>query len=50
MASSGIRIGAWDFLKWKHITPHKDAKGETVASKLIIYAGFTYLLKNSQNL
>jgi hypothetical protein len=41
MASSGIRIGAWDFLKWKHITPHKDANGEIVASKLTIYAGGT---------
>jgi hypothetical protein len=39
MASSGIRIGAWDFLKWKHITPQKDSKGDIVASKLIIYAG-----------
>jgi hypothetical protein len=40
MASSGIRIGAWDFLKWKYIRPHKDAKGEIVASKLTIYAYF----------
>jgi hypothetical protein len=39
MASSGIRIGAWDFLKWKHVAPQKDAKGEIVASKLRIYAG-----------
>ena len=21
MASSGIRIGAWDYLQWKHVTP-----------------------------
>jgi hypothetical protein len=28
MISSGIRLGAWDYLKWKHIVPIKDEKGE----------------------
>jgi hypothetical protein len=38
MASSGIRIGAWDYLKWGHIRPvKKDA--EIVAAKMIVYAG-----------
>jgi integrase len=26
MISSGIRLGAWDYLKWKHIVPIKDEK------------------------
>jgi hypothetical protein len=40
MASSGIRIGAWDYLKWKNITPINDSKtGEPVAAKLVVYAG-----------
>jgi integrase len=38
MASSGIRLGAWDFLKWGHITPIK-REGEDAAAKLIVYAG-----------
>jgi integrase len=36
MASSGIRLGAWDYLKWDHIRPiEKD--GEVVAAKIIVY-------------
>jgi hypothetical protein len=37
MASSGIRVGAWDYLQWGHIRPiEKD--GEVVAAKIIVYA------------
>ena len=39
MASSGIRLGAWDFLRWKHITPINNAKGDIVAAKIIVYGG-----------
>jgi hypothetical protein len=41
MASSGIRIGAWDYPKWRHVTPIKDEKtgGEVIATKLLAYAG-----------
>lgn len=38
MASSGIRVGAWDYLKFKHIIPLERA-GQIVAAKLIVYAG-----------
>jgi integrase len=38
MASSGIRVGAWDFLKWKHIIPIQK-NGQVIAVKLIVYAG-----------
>ena len=39
MTSSGIRLGAWDYLKWGHIRPiEKDGK-EVVAAKIIVYAG-----------
>jgi integrase len=38
MASSGIRIGSWDYLRWGHIRPlSKD--GEIIAAKMIVYAG-----------
>src|SRR5215469_9949974 len=44
--SSGIRIGAWKYLRWKHVIPvnkdcqnlDKDSK-EVAAAKLIVYAG-----------
>jgi hypothetical protein len=38
MASSGIRLGAWDYLLWKHVTPvHRN--GVIAAAKLTVYAG-----------
>lgn len=39
MASSGIRLGAWDYLLWKHITPITNQNGELSAAKIIVYAG-----------
>jgi hypothetical protein len=38
MSSSGIRIGAWDYLQWGHIRP-VERNGEIVAAKMIVYAG-----------
>ena len=39
MVSSGIRIGAWDYLQWKHISPISSTDGEVIAAKLLVYAG-----------
>src|ERR1044072_7535450 len=39
MASSGIRVGAFDYLKWRHIIPQVDSKGKLVAAKIIVYHG-----------
>jgi hypothetical protein len=39
MISSGIRLGAWDYLKWKHVVPISDDMGEVICAKLIVYAG-----------
>jgi len=38
MSSSGIRGGAWDYLKWKHIIP-VEREGQVVAAKIIVYGG-----------
>jgi hypothetical protein len=38
MASSGIRVGAWDYLRRGHIRPIKRG-GEVIAAKMIVYAG-----------
>jgi integrase len=40
MASSGIRIGAWDYLRWKHVIPVNDEiSKEILAARLIVYSG-----------
>ena len=39
MISSGIRSGAWQEIKWKHVIPLKDKNGNIVAAKLLVYAG-----------
>jgi hypothetical protein len=38
MSSSGIRLGAWDYLRWIHIKPII-REGRIVASKVVVYAG-----------
>jgi hypothetical protein len=38
MVSSGIRVGAWDYLKFKHIIP-LEREGHVLAAKLIVYGG-----------
>ena len=41
MASGGFRLGAWDYLQWKHvfqITNGGTKDGEVIAAKLVIYA------------
>ena len=39
MISSGIRIGAWEWLKWKNIIPIHDDKNYVIAAKIIVYDG-----------
>jgi integrase len=39
MCSSGIRLGAWDNLSWKHVEPKNNNKGQVIAAKLTVYAG-----------
>lgn len=52
LISSGIRVGAFDYLKWKHVIPiieNKNNNKEIIAAKLIVYAGepkehFTFMM------
>jgi integrase len=42
MVSSGIRIGAWNYLQWKHIEPIYEQRNESavlISAKIIVYAG-----------
>jgi integrase len=41
MVSSGIRLGSWDFLQWKHVEPITKENGKIIAAKLRVYAGDT---------
>jgi hypothetical protein len=40
MASGGFRLGGWDYLQWKHVSPitKGDSPDEVIAAKLVIYA------------
>ena len=38
MASSGIRVGAWDYLKWSHIFSNSSGDGKLLAAKINVYA------------
>jgi hypothetical protein len=35
MTSSGIRLGAWDYLKWKHVAPIVNDEGNIIAARLV---------------
>ena len=39
VASSGIRLGAWDFLQWKHVIPLKNEKNQVIAAKIAGLSG-----------
>lgn len=40
MMSTGIRIGAFDSMRWKHIVPiYSDDGKEVIAAKLVVYPG-----------
>ena len=48
MASSGIRLGAWSYLKWGHISP-VEKEGEIVAGRLRVYAEEEDYIKADSN-
>jgi hypothetical protein len=38
MVSGGFRIGAWNYLKFKHLIPLTGEEGEIIAAKMVIYS------------
>ncbi len=38
MASSGIRLEAWNYLRWSHVKPI-ERDGKVIAAKITVYAG-----------
>jgi hypothetical protein len=51
MTSSGIRVGAWNYLKWGHVRPI-EKEGEIATAKIIVYAEedeeyFTFISKEA---
>jgi integrase len=55
MLSSGIRLGAWDYLKWGDITPIFSEEGKTIiAARMVVYRGteeeyFTFITPEAYN-
>jgi hypothetical protein len=52
--STGIRVGAWDYMRWKHITPIKNEDNVIVAAKLVVYPNepeqyFTFMTPEAYN-
>jgi hypothetical protein len=39
LVSSGVRIGAFETLRWKHIIPLNDKSKEIIAAKIRVYPG-----------
>jgi hypothetical protein len=52
MTSSGIRLGAWDYLRWRNLKPIEKEGIGIVAAKMIVYEGedeeyFTFISKEA---
>jgi hypothetical protein len=39
MLSSGIRVGAWDYLNWKHVKACRNNNNKIIAARVTVYAG-----------
>jgi integrase len=54
MSSGGFRLGAWDYLQWKHVSPVTNNQGEVIAAKVLIYPGdleeyYTFITPEAYN-